>query len=243
MKSLILMMQFLTKLPLPFEIKADKEDFSKGVIWFPVVGAIIGLMLSGLFWISNKYFNPLLAAATVVCFEVFITGGLHLDGLADSFDGLYSYRDKEKMLEIMKDSRVGTNGVLAIVFVIILKIALIYSLDESKALVILCLMPIVSRLMLVILAGFSKYAREKGMGGFFIGETSAKQVIAAVTLTLILHGIYPLGLILLIPMIVITFIYRYHVYSKIDGLTGDILGSWVEQGEVIYLIMFLLILR
>ncbi|MCH4889164.1 adenosylcobinamide-GDP ribazoletransferase [Acidaminobacter sp. JC074] len=240
MKRLILMLQFLTKLPLPFEINATEEDFSKGVIYFPVVGLIIGLLMAGIFYGVSLISNSLIAAVLVVAFEVFITGGLHLDGLADTFDGLYSYRDKDRMLEIMKDSRVGTNGVLVLVISLTLKMALLYSISDPVKVIIL--MPVVSRCMVVLTAAISKYAREKGMGGFFIEKTSKGQLVVALLITAVLHIIKPELLFVTLVVLVLTLIYRYHVYSKIDGVTGDVLGAIVELSEVFYLMIYVLVL-
>ena len=240
MKRLILMLQFLTKLPLPFEISATEEDFSKGVIYFPVVGLIVGLLMAGVFYGVSLLSNTMIAAVFTVAFEVFITGGLHLDGLADTFDGLYSYRDKERMLEIMKDSRVGTNGVLILVISLILKIALLYSITEP--LLVIIIMPVVSRCMVVLMAAISKYAREKGMGGFFIEKTTKLQLFIAILITLVVHILKPELLIVSAIVLVLTLIYRYHVYTKIDGITGDVLGCVVELSEVFYLMIYILVL-
>lgn len=243
MKSLVLMLQFLTKLPINININAEKEDFSKGVIWFPLVGLIIGMLLSGVYFISQLVFSTLLVSVVVVSFEIFITGGLHLDGLADSFDGLYSYREKDRMLEIMKDSRIGANGVLILILNIILKIVLINELEVEYIYFALMLMPVVSRFTVVLLSRFSKYARANGMGGFFIGETSNVQFVTSLLFTILFSLIYVKSLLLLLVIAICTFIFRKHVYDKIDGITGDILGAWVEISEIIYLIGFIVIIR
>jgi len=236
------MLQFLTKLPLPFQIEATEEDFSKGIIYFPIVGLVIGALMAGLYIGLSALTNIMIASVLVIIFEIFITGGLHLDGLADTFDGLYSYRDKERMLEIMKDSRVGTNGVLILVVNIVLKMVLLISIDPDMVPKILLLMPVVSRLMIVLLSAISKYARNNGMGGFFIGKTTKLQLVVTIVLVLIMHLIYLEGLFLLGMIIILTLIYRYHVYSKIDGITGDVLGATVEMSEVFYLMLYVLFL-
>lgn len=242
MKRLILMLQFLTKLPLPFNIKADEKDFSKGIVYFPLVGMIIGLLMAGLYIGLMSLTNVMVASVLVVTFEIFITGGLHLDGLADTFDGLYSYRDKERMLEIMKDSRVGTNGVLILIISIVLKMVLLLSIEPELAPLILILMPTVSRFIVVLLSAISKYARKNGMGGFFIEKTTKAQVFVALIIVLLIHIIYLEAIFLFAIICVLALIYRYHVYSKIDGLTGDVLGSAVELSEVFYLLFFVLLL-
>ncbi len=243
MKSLILIFQFLTKLPININIDADKEDFSKGIIWFPFVGFVIGLLMAGIYYLSSLVFSPLLIAVVVVTFEVFISGGLHLDGLADSFDGLYSYRDKERMLEIMKDSRIGANGVIILIISLVLKIVLIAEIDKEYIYYALILMPTISRFLVVLLARFSKYARKAGMGGFFIEETSTKQFLFSLVITILASTIYIKSIILLLPIVLFTFIFRNHVYKKIDGITGDILGAWVELSEIIYLFLFIILLK
>lgn len=241
MKSLILIMQFLTKLPLPFEINAEEKDFTRGIIWFPAVGFVIGLLLCGVFKLSLLFANTFVAIVLVVAFEIFITGGLHLDGLADTFDGLYSYRKKEQMLEIMKDSRVGTNGVLILVMNILLKIALLTVLTNGQILVAVILMPTASRCCGVVLAKYSKYAREKGMGGFFIGKTSTVNMLFAVLMTVAVFMLNMKALVILPILILFTFVYRAHVYHKIDGITGDVLGSWIEMSEVLFLFIYIII--
>lgn len=242
MKRLILMLQFLTKLPLPFKIDAKEEDFSKGIVYFPIVGLVIGALMAGLYIGLSAITNIMIASVLVIVFEIFITGGLHLDGLADSFDGLYSYRDKDRMLEIMKDSRVGTNGVLILIVNIVLKMVLLISIDPEMVPTLLLLMPVVSRLMVVLLSAISKYARNNGMGGFFIGKTTKLQLVITIILVLVMHLIYLEGLFLLGMIIILTLIYRYHVYSKIDGITGDVLGAVVEMSEVFYLMLYVLFL-
>jgi len=235
MKTLILMLQFLTKLPLPFTIKADQEDFQRGIVYFPLVGGVIGCLLLGVYWGSQVFFSPLVVAGLVVAFSIFITGGLHLDGLADTFDGLYSYRDREKMLEIMKDSRVGTNGVLVLIVVILLKVFLVYEVIHRELGLALVLMPVYGRMMGVFLARIGVYARNKGMGGFFIGHTKNGHLMMGLVFTGILSCVYLKSLVLLPLMAALTLAYNYHVKSKINGITGDVLGAWIELSEVIFL--------
>ncbi|MBN2796793.1 MAG: adenosylcobinamide-GDP ribazoletransferase [Clostridia bacterium] len=241
MKRLILMLQFLTKYPLPFQLKVTDEDFTKGAIYFPVVGGIIGLNLWLFAWLLNSYVQPLVLSVLLVSFQIFITGGLHLDGLADTFDGLYSYREKSKILEIMKDSRVGTNGVLVLIVSILLKVSLISSLAYKDLLWVLILMPVVSRYLGMLLAFSSVYARERGMGGFFINKISKVQFTVMTILTLIFFILKVKAFIILLLLFIFTFIFRAHVYSKIDGVTGDIIGCWIEMTEVIFLMVVVLI--
>lgn len=241
MKRLILMLQFLTKYPLPFQLKVTDEDFTKGAIYFPVVGGIIGANLWLFAWLINTKVQPLVLAVLLVSFQIFITGGLHLDGLADTFDGLYSYRDKNKILEIMKDSRVGTNGVLILIVSILLKVSLISSIPYKDMYWVLMLMPVGARYLGMLLAFSSVYARERGMGGFFIHKITKLQFLVMTIMTVLIFLLKVKALLILLLMFILTFMFRAHVYSKIDGVTGDIIGCWIEMTELIFLLAVVLV--
>lgn len=188
MKRFIGILQFMTRIPIPIDTGFD-EDFHKGIIYFPLVGLILGLCYGVIGLIGIVGFNPYLAAVMILVGEVLLTGGLHLDGLGDTFDGLYSYRDKDRILEIMKDSRLGTNGLLAIVLVFMLKVGFIYECLTQRNLMVIVLMPVVARTMQVFACYKTKTPRENGMGNIFIGKVSKGCLIGAWSL---------LGIILLI---------------------------------------------
>lgn len=241
MKRFILMLQFLTKYPLPFELQVEREDFTKGAVWFPMVGFVIGMTLYGLFLLTRTVDVLLARIAIVVAGEIFITGGLHLDGLADAFDGLYSYRNKERMLEIMKDSRVGTNGVLILIVDILLKVVLLSAIPVTALPWVMVLMPVYGRFNGILLAAISKYARPEGMGGFFIGKIKAVQMLFIILTTLVVGLLHISALLYLPVLILLTLLYRYHVQAKLGGVTGDIIGAWIELSELAFLLMVVII--
>jgi adenosylcobinamide-GDP ribazoletransferase len=115
MKRLILLIQFLTRIPININLSVTREDLSKSVIYFPIVGYIIGIILALFYKFSIFYFDKIIIVFLVVIIEIVITGGLHIDGLSDTVDGIYSGREKKKIIEIMKDPNVGTFGVLSII--------------------------------------------------------------------------------------------------------------------------------
>lgn len=246
MKSFILMVQFLTRLPININMDADESDFNRGGGYFTLVGLIIGIILYGASIILLRYVNYyLLSAIILVALNVLITGGIHLDGLADSFDGLYSYRDKDRILEIMKDSRVGTNGVLAIIFDIILRVALMSIILEYFDPKLIILMPVFGRLGIVLASRFSKYARENGMGGFFIGNISIMDLffnllvlVIAVFIVISFESLifFPYSIKYLI-LLIIPFIYIRHCNKIIGGMTGDTLGCLCEIMEISFLML------
>ncbi|MGE5613890.1 MAG: adenosylcobinamide-GDP ribazoletransferase, partial [Bacillota bacterium] len=112
MRRFILMLQFLTTLPVKINVKAGREDFGKGLVLAPLVGLVVGALTAGFNYLFGILFPPLVTAVLTVAVYILLTGGLHLDGLGDTADGIFSNRPAERVLEIMKDSRVGTNAVI-----------------------------------------------------------------------------------------------------------------------------------
>lgn len=246
MKRLIGIIQFMTRIPIPIDTGFD-EEFHKSIIYFPVVGLVLGVCYGLVAKLGLILFNPYLAAVLVLASEVILTGGLHLDGLGDSFDGLYSYRDKEKILEIMKDSRLGTNALLAIVIVFLLKVGFLNTLLEENILWPIVTMPVVARSMQVVACYKTKTPREKGMGNIFIGKVSTTYLVSVVLMMLGMniaaaylmegHVGYGSQIITLFIMAIGVRGFVKSVYKKIDGITGDILGCICELAELTYLVL------
>ena len=167
MNGIALLFKFMTRLPIGFEPKFDSDSLGKSMKFFPIVGMVMGLILLAFFWaLSYVIYSPMVMVVTLVIIEVILTGGLHLDGLADTFDGIFSYRSKQKMLDIMKDSRLGTNGGLVLILYFILKVALIYELDMIAGIpsgIVLLLTPAIARLNSVINCASAPYARATGV--------------------------------------------------------------------------------
>ncbi|KXG78925.1 adenosylcobinamide-GDP ribazoletransferase [Thermotalea metallivorans] len=241
MKRFILMVQFLTRIPLPVNVKADEEDFLQGVVYFPLVGLLIGMFIVSFYYMGDHLGGTFLAAVMAVTIEVLITGGLHLDGLGDTFDGIYSNRPKDRVLEIMKDSRLGTNGALGIFMTILLKIAFIYSMDRPMVYGVLLLMPVFSRLCLVYGSRFSVYARDSGMGNLYIGKVNNLHLAITVVLTVLISLVNLWALPFLLIGYLFSIFYIKHITDKIGGMTGDTLGALCELSEIVYLLYFLIL--
>lgn len=253
MKRFILILQFLTRIPINVNLGFD-EDFHKSIVYFPLVGFVLGVLLYLLGLASMLLFDPFITSIIITLGSVLLTGGLHIDGLGDTFDAIYSNRDKEKMLEIMKDSRLGTNSLLAILFLILLKIGFIYSIINQELLWLIIFMPIVSRLGVINLMYKTVSPRENGMGNLFIGKATTGMFMTAIIYTVLLAVILPKLLFLstnilifkILSSIIVIFIFnnlfKKHIYNKINGVTGDILGCSIELGEVIYLLYIYLLI-
>ncbi|MGL4999162.1 MAG: adenosylcobinamide-GDP ribazoletransferase [Cetobacterium sp.] len=254
MNGLALLFKFMTRLPFPGGNRFDSKALGNSIKWFPIVGLAIGII--NLFTASVLELiipSPLLIGIILVTLDVIITGGLHLDGLADTFDGIFSYRSKHKMLEIMKDSRVGTNGVLVLVLYFIFKIAFLVETSELLGInqgVIMLLVPILSRIVGVVNCAFEPYARATGMGKTFVENTNKNGVlISYMTILIILFGVsnyYGLSFknlfIILNILMISAFLFGKLMTRKIGGITGDTLGALLELSSVLSLILMYLFL-
>ena len=169
MNRFISILQFMTRIPIRIETGFD-EEFHKSIVYFPLVGFVIGIITYIFGWLSLTIFDPFISAIVITLIEVLTTGGLHIDGLGDTFDAIYSNRDKERILEIMKDSRLGTNSLLAIMFLILLKIGFINSLVQNNLLWLVIFMPVIGRIGVMIMTYKTVTPRAKGMGNLFIGK-------------------------------------------------------------------------
>lgn len=244
MKGILLLFRFMTRLPIGLDPKFDSDELGKSMKFFPVIGMIIGLILFGAFWLLyTVVYSPMVMAVLLVTIEVILTGGLHLDGLADTFDGIFSYRSKQKMLDIMKDSRLGTNGGLVLILYFMLKVVLLVEISEFAGLnmgILLLIVPVIARLNSVVNCASAPYARSTGMGKTFVDHTDAGGVAIATVLTAAFVGgaVYLFGLpytiLIVIPIIMLLgFFYAKLMTRKIGGITGDTLGAVVELSEII----------
>ena len=185
MNRFISILQFMTRIPIRIETGFD-EEFHKSIVYFPLVGFVIGVITYIFGWLSLTIFDPFISAIVITLIEVLTTGGLHIDGLGDTFDAIYSNRDKERILEIMKDSRLGTNSLLAIMFLILLKIGFINSLVQNNLLWLVIFMPVIGRIGVMIMTYKTVTPRAKGMGNLFIGKCTIGMLITGIVYSSIL---------------------------------------------------------
>ena len=242
--QIVLLIQFMTRIYIPLKVEYSEEKLAKGIKYFPLVGYFIGLIIFVIANILNKYIdNKYIISLLIILLELKLVGLIHVDGLADSFDGLFSYRDKERILEIMKDSRVGTNGVVILIFYYLAKLILIAEIISRGDVRCLIVYPIISRMSTSVNAGFGVYARDKGMSTGIIGINKIKDGIFSIILTLLLtilvyynSGMLK-GIVMLMTGILFIFYFRQVVYKKIDGITGDTMGASLEMTGLIVLLV------
>lgn len=242
-RGFIHQLQFMTTIPIPLKLKFDEDEFAGAVIFFPLIGLVIGLPLAGVYFLLSLLDARLAALSIAVVLEILLTGGLHLDGLADSFDGIFSYRPPERILEIMRDSRIGTNGTLSLIILLSLKVILLYSIVNLDFIPILLLLPLIGRTAAVWSIGLFGYAREgKGMGAAIVAKTGLKQIVIATLLAAILITvIYSYHYIALLAAVIgLSLLFSLYVKKKIGGITGDIIGAIIELSELIAIFCFFL---
>lgn len=233
--SLIIYTQFFSRIVIRKQV--DISYVRKGVPYLPLFGCLMGLIDATFYQLIQFVFPDRIAWVLTLCFDVLLTGGFHLDGLADTADGLFSSRTKDRMLQIMKDSRIGSNGVLALIFYYALLIILFPYLQDRKWLVVLSL-SMIGKVGLSLQLFRMTYARENGgSGNFFIG-TKTQDILLAQILPIILSFIMFewKGIIAYSFVIIFSIVYRWFVYGKIGGHTGDTLGAFVEVSQIIYLL-------
>ncbi len=272
MKGFLLLLSFMTRIPIP-KTDYDEEKLGKSMKYFPVVGIIVGFILLFFciifnFILKNISYSAILPLMIIVVIltDLITTGALHLDGLADTFDGIFSYRSKHKMLEIMKDSRLGSNGALALILYFLLKFILLFSLIiESREGAVYAIMtyPVIARFCSVVSCASSPYARGSGMGKTFVDNTKTCGLIVAAIITIlyttgmvfmpfILFTNYSLPvqfiiktifIIVVIVLLLGIFAYAFSklIERKIGGITGDTLGALLEISSLVYIFLLLVI--
>jgi adenosylcobinamide-GDP ribazoletransferase len=230
MRGFFSALSFLTVIPFPDSLKSRKQNgmFSG----YPAAGLLIGCLLSLLFLAAEKLFPDALAAVTLVAGSIFLTGAIHLDGLADCADAFYGRRSKEETLRILKDPRIGTMGGAAIGISLLARYAAISSLGASVVLFALPVLTAFSRTVVLAALRFLPYARSKG--GIIRPESSSSPGIVVLAASVIIV----VGILMPIPtavaLLVLAAFWRLS-WKRIQGCTGDILGASIEIAEIVFL--------
>jgi adenosylcobinamide-GDP ribazoletransferase len=235
MKRFFAAIKFLTILPVPGGWSGDEKSLARSVPYFPLVGLLIGLIAAAFDYAIGRAL-PLLPASTLtVIILICLTGGLHMDGLADTADGFFSARPRNKMMDIMRDSRIGVMGVLAVVFVVLLKVTLLVNIPGPTRWGLILIMPLTGRAAIVALMTALPYARpEGGLATLFTGCRSWLHCLWAWGLLFAVSGwlAQGLGLAAAVLALVITALFILYNRGKLGGYTGDTLGAVCELVEI-----------
>lgn len=247
MNSLLLALSFLTILPVRVATPAPGA-MGRAAFWFPLIGLGLGVILAGTHLALGQLFPPLLATALTVAAWAAITGGLHLDGLADCCDGLLATATPERRLEIMRDPRLGTFGVTGLSLFLILKVLAVASLPSDGSVgpyapVIYLVLATSASRWLIVLVAQQPLARPGGMGADFkLGLTPAVIGLAL----LVPLGWVGLGLGLrawsLLAALGLAHLTTFAIIAvaraRLGGVTGDVFGLTVELSELVILLTF-----
>ena len=239
MRALRLAVSFLTIFPVYGNRVAGEKEMARSLYFYPAAGGLLGGFLALASFAGWKLSLGSAGDAFVVVFWIILSGGLHLDGLMDTADGLFSGRERERKLEIMKDSRVGAMGVLALVSVVLLKLSFLGLLPYPQKYGLLILAAALGRTMMLFPIAYFPYARQTpGLGKAFGNHASRimfpLSLVILAGISYLVLGSAPviyLGITALISIIVARVISRI-----LNGHTGDTYGALCEISETIFIV-------
>lgn len=239
MKYLRLAFSMLTVLPAgDLADPLQPGDTGRAAVWYPIVGLVIGLLAAAGWWLFRLLFPTPLAAGLTLALWAGLTGGLHLDGLADCCDGLFAGTTRERRLEIMADPRLGSFGTIGLVLFLMIK-AIALSVQPGNTFLFVIVFSCVFSRWSVLLAGRQPLARKDGMAADFSAGLTSQAIIAAAVLPtgLMVFGGWQaalaVGLAALTTAAVLAVARR-----RIGGVTGDVFGLIIETSELMVLLTY-----
>ncbi|MBM7583839.1 adenosylcobinamide-GDP ribazoletransferase [Bacillus pakistanensis] len=245
-KALLINLQFFTIIPIRKDLPMDQKHISISVGFFPILGLLLGLIYAffASVLINMTPLSTLSIAFIIWLSMIVLTGGIHLDGWMDTSDAYFSYQNREKRLEIMKDPRTGAFGVISLLILLSAKFLFIYEsvVNQNELFIsMLVLIPIYSRLFMGVVLVNIKSSKEEGLAFFFKKNCRSYTnhfyfLFIIILLTTIYFGnpdIFFISLILLIVILLFFLILYRKIKHWFGGITGDVLGATVEGGELL----------
>lgn len=236
--SFLLALQFLTRLRMPFEVEFSTTAQAASPRWYALVGVVVGIIAGLVFWAGSALFPPVVAVLLAVAAQLVVTGALHEDGFADACDGLGGVRSRERVLEIMRDSRIGTYGVLGLGMMLAARVAVLAALPPHAVPFVLIAGHAASRASMLWVMASSTYVRGQGAA---TGVSERLDQRAVVT-NLVAAGLAVLPLLLILPMMAVLlgvaglvgghFAMRQRFEDRLGGYTGDCLGAVQQCSEI-----------
>ncbi|GGJ59890.1 adenosylcobinamide-GDP ribazoletransferase [Anoxybacillus voinovskiensis] len=236
-RGLCLALQFLTVFPLRKEVPWEAKTARWSVRMFPVVGLVVGSVQALVYWLFlQTSVSPLFLALFLLFLAIFLSGGLHADGWMDVSDAFFSYRDKERRLEIMKDSRVGAFAVLSLVFLLSFRFVFLYETIGHVAPLIFIVIPFFSRSFMALLLSYGKLAKPNGMAAAFrkhVTKSETRFILLLLSIgTIVVGATYPVETAALTLGAIFSWRSAQSFYDRqFGGITGDMLGAFVEGTE------------
>jgi adenosylcobinamide-GDP ribazoletransferase len=231
----------LTRLPLGARVRIDEVDVARSLAWLPLVGVGLGGAVALAARILEGRLDDGPVAVLIVAAWALATGAIHLDGLADSADALGG-GNRERRLEVMRDPRVGSFGVLAVVFVVVLKITLVVAVLARGHHLWLLAIPAVGRAAASALSAALPYAREQGAGAALVSGPQRAERLAVALATAIVVALACArlrGLLAVAAAAIVALAIGRLARRRIGGITGDVLGATIELAECAALVALL----
>jgi len=245
-KSFFAALSFLTIVRIPSAWCGDEAELSRSLNWYALVGLLIGIFMALLDWVLCALLpGTLLPSALLVVTLIGVSGGMHLDGVADSADAFMSSRTRDAMLTIMKDSCIGAMGALSIACLLLLKFAALASLSAEVRWAVIILIPLAGRAAMVLPLVTLPYARPGGLAELIQQQATPRHAWSAALLLLfsamLLLHIH--GFLIAAAVLLVTLLFGRYCRNKIGGFTGDTLGATCELAELSTVIIALLVLH
>jgi adenosylcobinamide-GDP ribazoletransferase len=228
---------FLTVVPIAAE--AGRPGERLGRAYFPAIGALLGLVAGVCFVLVAALTAPLIAAVAATAVLAVLTGALHLDGVADAADGLFGGKDVAGRLALMRDPRVGSFGLVAVILVLVGDVAALASMSPPQALLALVIAGAISRWALLLMIATLPYVREAGLGVAAAGAHRFFDVVLGSAIAAIVGLLaWRFAIAAALIAVVITLAIRAIARSRIGGATGDVYGATAELTQLGALIVF-----
>ncbi|HLG22511.1 MAG TPA: adenosylcobinamide-GDP ribazoletransferase [Candidatus Manganitrophaceae bacterium] len=239
MKSFLTAWHFLTIIPLPVKTPFEMERMGASALYFPLVGLALGGLLLLADGVFSPFFPKTMSSLFLLLILALLTGGIHLDGFADTVDGLAGGGTPEERLRIMRDGRIGSAAVVALFFLLAVKLLALSNLPDAVRWKGLLAFPFIGRSMMIPAAYFSEYPRDSGLGKAFIGKVPLQAGAGA--FAFFVFGIFFLfqykGLMIGMGLTAVSILFVRRMVRKMGGITGDCLGALGEGAEALFLIL------
>jgi adenosylcobinamide-GDP ribazoletransferase len=244
-KDFLRAFSFLTILPVGQISLSEEKELARSMAFFPLVGLVIGLILALGYYLLSFLFPRPLALWLTIGLLAFLTRGLHLDGFADTVDGLASSGTREKILEVMRDSRIGAFGVISLILLIGAKYLTLDQISTESIPYSLILMAVMGKNSMVLICYRSPYARSsEGLAKPFTENLGTREMaislVSAFGIALLLMGLK--GILVFLGICLFSLGYRFFFIKKLGGVTGDILGAANELSELLCLILLIILI-
>ncbi|MFZ2404337.1 MAG: adenosylcobinamide-GDP ribazoletransferase [Methylobacter sp.] len=251
LKLLLLALSFYTRLPgmaevsqsvgnrcdrLPHPQTLDYKQLPQSAVYLPLIGWLVGGICALVFYLADLLWPQATAVILALISGILLTGALHEDGFADVCDGFGGGMNKQRILEIMKDSHIGVYGFIGLLLMLLLKISVLSAMPAATVPLVLLAGHSISRLSPLLLMRRYEYAREhhsKASGAVY--QPNFRELIFATVIALLPLALLPLLCTLaIIPVLLATVLLGHYFYRRIDGYTGDCLGASQQVAETIF---------